>query len=299
MRRILPRQTLLAISMLIALSSASSLARAQDTTTTANLRPTPEGRILQIVLRDGSSLYGRVLEVTATTVRMSSSFGETLIPRMSIAAMKPVDPKAIHDGAIWPEDPSRTRLFFAPTGRMLRKGEKYFADVWIFFPSLQVGFSDQLSMGAGMSILPAVGLDEQIYYVTPKVGVYASPRVNVAIGVLAAGARYLSDETPVGIGYGVATFGGEDGSVTAGTGFGFTRNSTSSAAVLMLGGSRRVSKTFALVSENYHITGGAAGTLFSGGMRFMGERIAVDVALIGSSEIGSGALPYLSFIYRW
>ena len=60
-----------------------------------------------------------------------------------------------------------------------------------------------------------VGLDEQIFYLTPKVGLYASPTVNIAVGALVAGAKVISDESPAGIGYGVATFGGEDANVTA------------------------------------------------------------------------------------
>lgn len=277
----------------------SASASAQDTTSTANLRATPEGRVTQIVLRDGSSLYGRVLEVTTTGVRFSSAIGETTIPRASIASVRQVDASAIHDGQIWPEDPSRTRLFFAPTGRMLRTGENYFSDAYIFFPSLQAGISDQVTIGGGMSAFPGVSLDEQLYYVTPKFGVYSSPKVNAAVGFLAAGARSISDQTPVGLGYGVATFGDEDGSVTAGAGFGFTRTHASSAAVLMLGGSQRVSRSVALVSENYVFAAGGGATLFSGGARFMSEHIAVDVALIGCGDCGAVVVPYLSFIYRW
>jgi hypothetical protein len=291
------RRAMTCMALFILMFSAS--ASAQDTTSTANLRPTAEGRLTQIVLRDGSSLYGRVLEVTATTLRFSSSIGETTIPRASVATIRQVDAKAIHDGQIWPEDPSRTRLFFAPTGRMLHKAETYFADAYIFFPSLQYGVSDRVSFGGGMSAFPGLGLDEQLYYVTPKVGVYSSPTVNVAVGLLAAGARSFSDETPVGLGYGVATFGDEDGSVTTGVGFGFARTRTSSAAAVMLGGSRRVSKSVALVSENYYFTAAGAVSLFSGGARFMSEHIAVDVALIGCASCGAVVAPYLAFIYRW
>lgn len=272
---------------------------AQDTTHTANLRPTLEGRIAQVVLCDGSSLFGRVTDVTATTVRLASSVGDVSIPRSSIASVKQVDATAIHDGQIWPEDPSRTRLFFAPTGRMLRTGEDYFADAYIFFPSLQYGVTDRVTIGGGMSVFPGAGLDEQLYYVTPKVSVYATPGVNVAVGVLAAGAKSISDQTPVGLGYGVATFGGEDASVTTGAGFGFSRAKASSAAVLMLGGSQRVSKSVALVSENYYFSTGSGELLFSGGTRFMGDRLAVDIALIGCSSCGLVLAPYLSFIYRW
>ena len=88
---------------------ATTTARAQDTTSTANLETTPEGRISQVVLRDGSTLNGRVVEVTPTTVRFVSSIGETTIPRSSIVSVRLVALTSIHEGQVWPEDPSRSR----------------------------------------------------------------------------------------------------------------------------------------------------------------------------------------------
>ncbi len=280
------------------LFAATAIARAQDTTATANLKTTPDGRLAQIVLRDGSTLNGRVVEVTPTIVRFVSSIGETTISRSSIVAARLVALTSVHDGQVWPEDPSRTRLFFAPTGRMLRTSEKYFSDAYVFFPSVQVGVTSQFTIGGGMSIFPGVGLDEQIYYLTPKVGLYSSPNVNVAVGALVAGAQVISDDSPFGIGYGVLTLGDENTSATIGTGFGFSRGNASSAGVLMLGGSSRVSKSFALVTENYLTTERDASALLSGGVRFMSEHIAVDLALFGGKGIDA-LVPYVAFIYKW
>ena len=287
--------TLLATLLLACVSPAI---RAQDTSSTANLQPTPEGRHAQLVLRDGSTLLGRVLEVTPATVRFASAVGESSIPRASIASVRLVSASAMHDGAYWPEDPSRSRLFFAPTGRMLRTGETYFSDAYIFFPSLQVGLTDMFSIGGGISLFPGVGIGEQILYLTPKLGLYASPTVNVAIGALVAGAGVISDNSPAGIGYGVATVGGEDQNLTAGAGFGFSRGNASSTALLMLGGSQRVSRNVALVTENYFTSDRDAGILASGGVRFMSEHIAVDLALFGGNNINA-IVPYVAFIYKW
>lgn len=293
-----PHRILRALLSALLVIGGGMSAHAQDTTSTANLARTPEGRMAQLVLRDGSTLLGRVLDVTPTTVRFASAIGESSIPRASIASIRLVSLTSMHEGEVWPEDPSRTRLFFAPTGRMLRTSETYFADAYIFFPSLQVGVSDLFSIGGGISVFPGVGLDEQIYYLTPKLGVYASPTVNVAVGALVAGVKILSDQSPAGIGYGVATLGDEDGSITAGAGFGFVRGNTSSTALLMLGGSQRLSKSVSFVSENYYLSNNSAAFLVSGGLRIMSEHMAVDLALFGSNK-GVAVVPYLAFIYRW
>jgi hypothetical protein len=67
----------------------------------------------------------------------------------------------------------------------------------------------------------------------------------------------------------------------------------------MLGGSTRVSRNIALVSENYLYTGRGSTALLSGGIRFLGEKLAVDLAgfTTGASEIP--VVPYLAFIYRF
>lgn len=174
----------------------------------------------------------------------------------------------------------------------------YFSDAYIFFPSFQGGLGDRFTIGGGMSIIPAVGIDQQLYYLTPKVGILSGPRVNVAVGALVAGVGRLSDVGPVGIGYGVATFGSEDASVTTGLGFGFDRSSTSQA-LIMLGGSSRVSRNIAFVSENYLYTGTGAHGLASGGIRFMGEKLAVDLAGFTTGESAVPIVPYLAFIYRF
>jgi hypothetical protein len=94
------------------------------------------------------------------------------------------------------------------------------------------------------------------------------------------------------------TLGDENNSVTVGSGFGFVRGSTSSAAVVMVGGSTRVSKSVALVSENYFTNQRDANLLVSGGIRFMSEHIAVDLAAFGASG-STTVVPYVAFIYRW
>jgi hypothetical protein len=293
--RLALRATLLAGLLAAALTPAAA---AQDTSATRNLQPSPDSQLMAVTLKDGSTLIGRVLEVTPTVVRFRSAVGESSIPRDAIVSVRITAAGNAHGGEYWPEDPSRTRLFFAPTGRMLRKGEGYFSDAYVFFPSFQGGLSDRFTLGGGASLIPGLGIDEQVFYFTPKVGLVASDRVNVAVGALVAGVGAISDEGPFGIGYGVATFGGEDANVTAGAGFGFAQTSTSQA-VLMLGGSTRVSRNIAFVSENYLYTGRGSTALLSGGIRFLGEKLAVDLAGFTTGEGDIPIVPYLAFIYRF
>ena len=285
----------LLFALLLLLIAPSTSARAQDTVVVS---VTPDSMVTQLTLRDGSVLVGRVLEVSATHVRFSSGIGETNIPRSSIIAIRTMGRDQVHDGQLWPEDPSRTRLLFAPTGRMMHQGEAYLTDASVFFPSVQYGVTDRFSIGVGASILPGIDFDENILYFTPKLGLYQSPKLNVSVGALLAAGKVVSDASPVGLAYGVATVGDENQSVTAGGGFGFANGESTSLGVLMLGGSTRTTKNIALVTENYLAVSNSSASVFSGGVRFIGERLSVDLAIWGGPHVDT-IVPYLAFIYRF
>lgn len=287
----------LTLILILILSFAVPVGSARAQATEA-VRITPDSMVTQLTLRDGSVLIGRVVQVDDTNVTFMSSIGQTTFPRSAIAEVKLLEKERLHDGQLWPEDPSRSRLMFAPTGRMMHAGESYLTDAYVFFPSVQVGLTDKLSIGLGASVLPGIDLDENILYLTPKLGLYSSPKLNIAIGALFAAGKVVSDAAPVGLAYGVATIGDENDSFTAGGGFGFANGNTSSLGVLMLGGSTRTTKNIALVTENYLAVTNSSASVFSGGVRFIGEKMSVDLALWGGAKVNI-LVPYVAFIYRF
>jgi hypothetical protein len=258
------------------------------------LRVVDSTRIQVITLRDGSSLVGRIVSVGADSLDFQTGIGRVSIATSDIREITENEAGVLHDGTYWFPNPNSTRLFFAPTGQMLKKGEGYFSDYELFFPGFAVGVTDNLSLGGGMSILP-VGFDEQIYYVTPKVGVSVSDRVHLGAGVLFAGTGGGTG----GVGYGVATFGDGDGSATFGLGYGFAGGDIESRPVAMVGGEKRVSKRIALVTENYLLPVSDNTILFSFGLRFMGEKLTTDLALFNTTGSGTIGLPYVDFVFKF
>ena len=293
-----PLRLLLAILFCVL---APRTVRAQDSTSTSTLRVSGDSEVAVLRLRDGSQLVGRIVAVGNTSIRIRTSFGEVEVPRGAIEEVRFTSVGHLHGGELWPDDPSATRLFFAPTGRTLKQGEGYFADAYIFLPSFDVGLTDGVTLGAGLSIVPGVSLDEQVYYFLPKVSVYSAPTVNVSVGALVAGVKGISaDRTPFGIAYGVSTFGGTDASVSLGGGLTYAGSSGSHSAVLMAGGSTRLTRNVSMLTENYYYPGASAG-LASGGVRFMGEKLSVDLAgfIPVTSDGGFIVLPYVAFLYHF
>jgi len=268
------------------------------------LTPAAPGKTQRLTLKDGSQLVGRILSVDSTSVRFESSLGVTTIAIDSIVSARDEAPGQVHQGRYYFRNPNATRLVFAPTGRMLPKGEGYFSDFWVFFPGFATGLSNMFTLGGGMSILPGVDIDKQVYFVTPKIGIVQRDRFNAAVGALAVAVPNIDDNggnnrTSAGLLYGVSTWGSYDQSFTAGLGYGYIGGTLARSPVVLLGGETRASPRISLVTENYIFPGGTG--VISAAVRFMSQDIAVDLGLAHPLGFGSGevTLPVLNFMWKW
>ena len=180
----------------------------------------PDEHNVQILdMEDGSSLIGRIKEVRETEILFESNLGMITVPIVKIKIVNEVPRSSIKDGKYWFPNPNATRLFFAPTGRALDQGEGYIADYYLFFPMVAYGVTDRISVGGGASLFPGLGIANQFFYFTPKIGFLKGEKLNLSAGLLLA--RLPWDAQTAGILYGVATLGSPDASLTAGLGYGF------------------------------------------------------------------------------
>ncbi|RMH79613.1 MAG: hypothetical protein D6681_19045, partial [Calditrichaeota bacterium] len=139
---------------------------------------------VEIVLKDGSKLIGRVVEENDRVIRFQTTGGvEMTIPRDQIQVRRPVRGKSVQ-GEFWPEDPNVTRLLFSPTARPLKAGQGYFSLYEVFFPMVAVGLTDFMSVATGVSLFP--GVSNQIIYLNGKL----TP-INRDNFALAGGALYV------------------------------------------------------------------------------------------------------------
>ena len=260
------------------------------------LAPPAEGKVQRLTLVDGSELLGRIVAVEGSVVRFESALGVTAIPRESIVALREESPGRTREGEYYFPHPNPTRLIFAPTGRMLAGGEGYFSDYWIFFPGIAFGVSDYITLGGGVSIIP--GSDQQLFYFTPKVGLVQGPTANFSLGALVIGVPSSTGPEMTGVLYGVGTWGSPDASMTAGMGYGFVQDELADHPAIMLGGEVRAAPRLSLVTENYLLPG--RNVIVSGGLRFMGRDLSVDLAAARfADEYHAFWFPLLSFNWKW
>jgi hypothetical protein len=260
---------------------------------------------LSVGVRDGSTFMGRVTSVRGDTAEMTTSSGTVRFYVLDVTRASIVRAADMVNGEYWFPNPNATRLLFAPTGRMLKRGDGYFSDYMLFFPGVAGGITDRITIGGGFSILPGVGFDEQLFYVTPKIGVIAREKVNVAIGALVARVGLGdsddndfgdgdSDNDTFGIPYVVGTFGGENRSFTTGIGYGYANGKLADNPALLFGGEMRLSRRFGLVSENYVFPDAFDGAVLSLGARFFGEKMSGDFGLV--RPVGSDDTVFFPYI---
>ena len=258
--------------------------------------------------RDGSVFVGRLLAETPDSVRFETIGGVIAVARANVAELEVVPPSSVRGGVYWSRDPNDTRLFFAPTGRMLKAGDGYFSDTYLLFLNFVGGLTPRFTMGGGFSIIPSDDPTNNIFYITPKIGVLQQPNVNVAVGVLAAFAGFNEDiidpdDQTFGIAYGVSTFGSPEASFTIGSGIAYTGGGLADRPVFMLGGAARASRRTAFVTENYLFPSADNQGLVSYGVRLMGEKLSVDLAfwnLVGNrTSFLFPGIPYVAIAMKF
>ena len=260
-------------------------------------------KLVAVELRDGSRLVGRVVAEDADSLTVATSGGlEVVVRRDTVVSMSDVG----EDGRAVSADPNYSRLLFAPTGRPLKKGDGYFSDYELLFPGVAYGLTDNITLGGGVSVIPGLGLDEQLFYVSPKVGFDLGDRAAVSVGALLAGAGGGGDDSESAyVGFAVGTFGSPSKSLTLGVGIGDTTGEfTDAVPILMAGGTITVSRHVALVGETWMFLNDdfrMSEQPFGVGVRLFGERLSADVGLILVGELLDEGfpLPWLSVTYHF
>jgi hypothetical protein len=248
-----------------------------------------------------------LIRATVDSVYFVSAGGPITVPRSAVVELRRIGKGAMRQGVYWAPNPNDTRLFFAPTGRMLDKGEGYFSDTYLFLLLFAGGVSSNFTLGGGLSIVPSDDFfRNNIYYFTPKVGLVQTPNLNVAAGALIGfvGWDLFGDEDvgSFGVLYGVATFGSSDGQFTIGSGLAYGGGDFADRPIIMAGGERRIARRASLVTENY-VLPGESNALISYGLRFFGEKLSVDFALWNAFGTDADPIlpgvPYVAFAVKW
>ena len=244
----------------------------------------------KLILRDGSQLVGTLERAQTDTLTITTAGGLLIaVPDSKIMDIANLYGEIV-EGKYYRIDPNTSRLFFAPTGRGIKSGQGYFADYFIFFPTLAFGVTDFFTISGGMSLLP--GAESQLLHFAPKLSFELSPNMDLGTGLLYLG---IPGEDDLTLAYAVTTYGDARRGVTVGIGAPF--GTEDAGFILLVGGEIQISNGAKLLTENWIFTRSEMTLLSSTGVRFFGERLAVDLGLVTSEEaFGEGGFPFFPWV---
>ncbi|MEX1127267.1 MAG: hypothetical protein WEB50_01750 [Vicinamibacterales bacterium] len=270
----------------------ASLPAQAQTTLPAAPAQAGEVELYELVLKDGSRLFGTIERQDDQQVVFRTQSGATITAlRLDIVSLRVVKGR-LEQGEFVRTDLHRSRLFFAPTGRSLEKGQVSVGVFQFIAPFVQVGVTDNFSIGGGTPLIFGIEDFDRPFWVTPKLRVFNSEMAQASVGVLHV--FDTSEGDSAGIAYGVGTFGTSDNAVTVGAGLAYSGDSR--GGIVMVGGERRVHRSLKLITENYVWKNGDG--ILSGGVRFIGERLSADLALATPFGVGDAwVFPVVNFVY--
>lgn len=301
------------ILLLLLACFAFTAMHAQDTTAFKPVNAT-------IFLKDGTQLRGLLLSESPVGLRIKTdNLGEMIITTDKIDRIEKHTEGFYRNGQYWFRNPNSTRYFFAPSALPLSKGEGYYQNAYVFVNSVSVGVTDHFTMGGGFVLNPTFQ-DWQVLFLTPKISFPSESNVTFGVGAIAVvvfNKNYNYDfqtgmqttskiQTNLGgVVYGVATFGNVERNGSIGLGWGFAGEDVGKTPVINLSYMSRVGRKVGLVTENWIFIpgkGNPAVGLLSGGVRFFGEKMSVDLGLWvpASKDVGQFiAVPYVDFVIKF
>lgn len=227
-----------------------------------------------IVLKDGNEFTGHIKSRDSLNLKFETQSGVRF-------DLKPDQIESIEDQRsdyTAGDDPNKTRLFFAPTGKNLKAGTGYFSVNELFFPMLAFGITDFLTLAGGMTIIP--GASDQLYYLNGKAGLLHFKEADVSAGILYTNIT-SGDENGLTILYANSTYGTKEAAVTLTAGLSFNGNENSGKyPIFILGGELKLSNSSKLLTENWIMTSPESGKIFTLGIRFFGKKVAGDFGLM-------------------
>jgi hypothetical protein len=247
--------------------------------------------IYRVITNDKNEYLGRLVKRDSVSVTlMTDKLGEITIKTADIKSIMAVDTRKLVDGQYWYENPQATRYFWAPSGYGLRKGEGYYQNVWVFFNQVSYGFTDHLTVGAGIVPLFLFAGSSTPVWITPKLSIpIVKDKFNLGVGAL-VGTVLGEEESGFGILYGSGTVGSRDRNFTLGLGWGYAGGEFAGTPTINFSGTYRVARGWYLLTENYYFDLGDEDpfALISFGARYAARNIGVDFGLfVPIGDIGS------------
>ena len=263
-----------------------------------------------VTMNDGSVISGKLLSITDTEVVIQSgTMGEVRLQKANIKSMTQVSSFNEKKSGIWFTNPNPTKYLLGNSAIPLEKKSGYYQNTWVFVNSFSYGITRNISISAGFEIISIfMGADgPYAFYINPKASFKIANNFYAGANILYANTiRTVEEFGGLATFNGFATYGNKNNNITTGVGFGWADGEFSTKPVIVISGMVRASRRIGFVSENWIVPGvnedGGYYGIYSYGIRFLGEKISVDLAFLNNPDIASAiiiGIPWLDFVFNF
>jgi hypothetical protein len=263
-----------------------------------------------VTLNDGSAISGTLLSIDDNEIVIKSgTMGEVRLQKVNIKSMTQVSSFNEKKSGIWFTNPNPTKYLLGNSAIPLEKKSGYYQNTWVFVNSFSYGITNNISISAGFEILSifAGGDGPYAFYINPKASFKIANNFYAGANVLYANTiKTVEEFGGLATFNGFATYGNKNNNITCGVGFGWADGEFSNKPVIVISGMVRASRRIGFVSENWILPGvnedGGYYGIYSYGIRFLGEKISVDLAFLNNPDIASEliiGIPWLDFVFNF
>lgn len=282
----------------IAQNPTRTTQKATNTRVTAKGQAGQNSLLVQVETKDGNTYIGHLIEQDAVKIRLrTEKMGDLNFLRTEIDRITTIQSKQMVKGVYWFDNPQATRHFWAPNGYGLKKGEAYYQNVWILFNQVNVGVTNNFSLGAGLFPGFLFGGASTPMWIGPKFSIPVSKdKFNIGVGGLLGTSSINEKGSGFGLLYGMTTFGSRDTNFTIGLGYGYSDGKMNSSPMINFSAIVRVSARGYFLTENYYLGSDSKAILISLGGRRIVNRTGIDFGLfipIASGMTSLVAIPWL------
>ncbi len=262
--------------------------------------PETQQKKYSVTLKDGSVMQGTLVsENPEEIVLATENTGTLTIKKEKIKSMILLTSSNYRKGKVWFPNPDYSRYFISP-GIQIGKGEGYYQNIDLSVNTVSYGVTNFFSIGGGVELYSTLS-GHPIFLVMPKFGFKVANSLWLGAGALYVNAfEGIGNFGGAGIGYGTITFGNQDNNISGGVGWGWWNGKWSDKPIITVSGMTRLSRRIGLVTENWFVPDYS---VFSYGVRFLGEKIAVDIGLVNSRDIAKtfpiGLPAFIDFVLKF
>lgn len=182
----------------------------------------------------------------------------------------------------WFENHHQSKYFISPTGFGLKKGEKYYQNIYSIYNSVGFGITDNFSINAGIIPFSLVGFDGLLLNINPKFSIPLEDNFHVGITsslfVFFDDLDDLNDTDSFGSVSGVITYGNTNNNISIAVG-GLVADSFI-VPTTTISGQFRFSKNIFIISENWI----SPFLISSLGIRIMLKKWSIDFAYLNTPK---------------